>query len=189
MNLIEVREKINEVLAEKRAADIRLAAEKVAFSDSTVNLTDAEDAQELLQHSAALIQQLAHQKIASIVSRCLSVIFDEPYEFKIDFERKRGRTEASLRFVRDGIAIDPVSACGGGVVDVAAFALRLASLLLTRPAKRRVLVMDEPFRFLSQEYRGRMRGLLESLADEMNVQFIMVTHIDELRCGKVIEMS
>ncbi len=50
------------------------------------------------QEAAQQIQEEAHHKIADIVSRSLNAIFDEPYEFKINFVSKRGHTEAELRF-------------------------------------------------------------------------------------------
>ena len=115
-------------------------------------------------------------------------IRDSPYTFQIRFEQRRGRTEATIELERDGIRVDPMTAAGGGVVDVAAFALRLAALVLVQPPARRLLVLDEPFRFVSLEYRHKVRELLTTLADEMRVQFIIVTHQDELRCGKVIEV-
>ena len=123
-----------------------------------------------------------------MVSRCLEAVFDEPYEFHLNFELKRGRTEARLSFVRDGVEVDPLTASGGGVVDVAAFALRLSCLMLAQPPLRRLLVMDEPFKYVSEEYRERIRVLLETLATEMGVQFVMVTHITELKTGTVIEL-
>ncbi len=150
---------------------------------------NSEEAQKILQAVAESVQKIAHDKIANVVSRCLEAVFDEPYKFIIDFERKRGKTEANLTFERDGLSMDPLSASGGGVVDVAAFALRLACLLLTRPPLKRILLLDEPFRFVSNSYRPRIRSLLESLSDEMNVQFIIVTHISALKCGKVIEVE
>jgi DNA repair exonuclease SbcCD ATPase subunit len=85
--------------------------------------------------------------------------------------------------------VDPMAAAGGGVVDVAAFALRLACLMLHRPAVRRTVVLDEPFKFVSADRRGYVRQMLEDLAEELNVQFIMVTHIEELKTGHVIEIS
>ena len=87
----------------------------------------AQDAQETLQHLAQAVQQQAHQKISEVVSFCLSAVFDDPYQFHIVFERKRGRTEAHLRFQRRGLDLDPLTASGGGAVDVAAFALRVAA--------------------------------------------------------------
>lgn len=111
------------------------------------------------------------------------------YQFRIEFGRKRGRTEARLLFVRDGEEIDPISASGGGVVDVTAFALRLACLILTRPAVRRLIVLDEPFKHLSAEYRVRVRSMLEGLAEQMDTQIILVTHSTEFHIGKVVEVG
>ena len=152
------------------------------------HVEDVAEAQELAQQVAQAVQQQAHDQIAEVVSRCLSAVFDEPYTFRIHFERKRGRTEARLSFERDGFEVAPMSASGGGVVDVASFALRLSCLMLNKPALRRVLVMDEPFKYVSEDYRARVRELLETLAQEMSVQFIMVTHINELKCGTVVEL-
>lgn len=147
-------------------------------------------AQEIIQSIAQEIQQQAHDQIASVVSECLSYVFDEPYTFKIYFEKKRGRTEAQLVLLRDGVELrDPMDSTGGGVIDVAAFALRLSCLLLTKPHRRRLLVLDEPFRFLSVEYRGKVKGLLETLSKTHDVQIIMVTHSAELVVGDVIRVD
>ena len=85
--------------------------------------------------------------------------------------------------------VDPMDGSGGGVVDVAAFALRVSCLMLSQPPLRRLLVLDEPFKFVSEGFRGRVRKMLETLADEMKLQIVMVTHIRELETGKIIELS
>lgn len=149
----------------------------------------AEEAQQTIQAIAETVQEAAHDRIAGVVSRCLAAVFDDPYEFRIKFERARGRTEARLTFVRDGMEVSPLEASGGGVVDVAAFALRLSCLMLARPARRRVVVLDEPFRFVSAGYRERVRAMLEGLSKDLDVQFIMVTHIEELAVGHVINVD
>lgn len=149
----------------------------------------AEEAQQIIQAVAETIQEEAHTRIAGVVTKCLATVFDEPYEFKIRFERARGRTEAKLVFTRDGVEVDPMEASGGGAVDVAAFALRLSALLLSRPARRLVVVLDEPFKFVSVQYREGVRAMLEGLSADLGVQFIMVTHIEELHCGTVIRVG
>jgi len=191
MDLTTFRSRVN-----KQRASYRLARDNAKTLNETLERTrteveDAATAQELAQQVAQAIQQQAHDQIAEVVSRCLSAVFDEPYVFRIHFERKRGRTEARLVFEREGMEVDPMTASGGGVVDVAAFALRLSCLILNKPPLRRVLILDEPFRFVSEqgEYQSRVRELLETLAREMGVQFIMVTHINELKAGKVVELG
>jgi DNA repair exonuclease SbcCD ATPase subunit len=166
-----------------------LRREKQALAKADNMVVYCEQAQQLVQEVAQHVQQQVHNRIASVVSRCLKAVFDEPYEFKIHFERKRGRTAARLVFVRDGMEIVPMQGSGGGVLDVAGFALRIACLVLARPKVRRLLVLDEPFKFVSSEYRERVRDLLETLAEEMGIQFVMVTHIPELQTGKIVRVK
>jgi len=151
-------------------------------------LCRTQDAQEILQLLAQAVQQQAHQKISGVVSSCLSAVFDDPYEFRVQFDRKRGRTEASLQFVRQELVVDPLTASGGGIVDVAAFALRAACLMLHRPRLSKIILLDEPFKFVSAQYRENVRTMLEELAKDMGIQIIQVTHIEELETGKVIEL-
>ncbi len=154
------------------------------------HVDDCDEAQQIIQAVAATIQEEAHDRIAGVVTRCLGLVFGEDsYEFKIHFERTRGRTEARLVFAREGVEVGPLDASGGGVVDVAAFALRLACLMLARPAVRRVVVLDEPFRFVSEGYQSSVREMLEMLAKDMDVQFIMVTHNEAYQCGTVIDVQ
>lgn len=184
-----MRSKIDALLSDHRLACREHKNRQTELVAAEDRLHYAEEAVKVVQHVGQTMQQEAHKRIAAIVTRCLSTVFDDPYEFVIEFERKRNRTEAVLLFKRDGVTVDPMTASGGGVVDVASFALRLASLILSKPQRRRLLVLDEPFRFLSSDYHGRVRTMLERMAEEMDVQIIMVTHIEALKCGKVVEVS
>ena len=165
-----------------------LGVQKKSLRKARTLLLDAQEGQRIAQIVASTIQQQAHKKVAKVVSRCLEAVFNEPYEFRIVFEQKRGKTQARLVFTRDGMDIDPMTASGGGVVDVAAFALRLSCLLLNKPPLRKVLVLDEPFRFVSEEYRPAVKELLMKLAKEMRIQFIIVTHMKELETGMIIRL-
>lgn len=165
------------------------AAEEENLDQAKKDVSDCEAAQSLLQECAKRIQSLAHRQIASVVTRCLRTVFGEKaYSFAINFHKARGKTEARLVFVRDGQEINPSDAAGGGVVDVCSFALRLACLLLQRPAKRRLLVLDEPWKHLSAEYRPLMGELLLELCRELQLQVIMVTHSEEFQVGKVVRL-
>lgn len=182
----------------RRSVNTKLSALAVArhrLRDERKGLLQAEDreaalreAQSLAQTVAAAVQEEAHAKLADIVTRSLAAVFDVPYVFKIRFETKRGRTEAVLAFERGGLEVDPMTAAGGGVVDVAAFALRISCLLISRPPLRRLLVVDEPMKMLSKEYSERVRELILMLAQELDIQFIIVTHNPELACGTVIRL-
>ena len=182
------RAKASRALNELAAAESRLQADRSELQERQEHLSAVQEAQQLVQEVAQAVQTYAYQQIAGVVSKCLEAVFEEPYKLRMDFVQKRGRTEVELSFDRDGLQVDPLTASGGGVVDVASFALRLASLLLSKPPLRRLLVLDEPFKFVSAGYRGRVREMLETLAEELGVQILMVTHIEELKTGKVIEL-
>lgn len=183
-----LRGRVDDRLLDLHAARKQYRASSDEWKLAETAALDAEEAQRVCQMVAQAVQQQAHDRIAGVVSRCLEAVFDEPYEFKILFEQKRGRTEASLVFVRGDQTLDPLTASGGGVVDVAAFALRVSCLLLARPALRRVLVLDEPLKFVSEQYRPRARAMIEKLAEDLGIQFIIVTHDEAYKTGKVVEL-
>lgn len=172
--------------AATRTLEIASALEE-AQTQLEVTLT----CQKLIQAISGAIQTEVHGKLIEIVNQCLKTVFgSDAYQFKIDFQLKRGKTEAVMLFTRNGIEVDPLSASGGGVVDVAAFGLRLAALVLMRkPKLRRIVVFDEPFRFVSRNHWPKLVRLIEKLGEELDVQFIIVTHCPELNCGTVIEIT
>ncbi len=188
-NLEPLRRKLVAHAAEHAHATRTAAEERLARKTARRRLRHARQAQALAQRVAAGVQAAAHSQIAAVVSRCLTAVFGpETYQFKIAFEQKRGRTEARLLLTRGGLELDPLDSAGGGVVDVAAFALRLAALVLERPARRRLLCLDEPWKHLSTEYRPALRELVEVLAREMGVQFLLITHSPEFEIGKVVRL-
>lgn len=186
--LTSYRSALNAKLAELAVVDRQVSDERKALRSNRREQQYIREALALAQAVAKRIQEEAHRRVSDIVTRSLAAIFDEPYEFRILFEEKRGRTEARLVFYREGVEFDPMDAAGGGVVDVAAFALRLSCILLSQPPLQRIMVLDEPFRFVSAEYRPRVAALLMSLAKELGCQFIIVTHQEEMRIGKVVEL-
>lgn len=181
---------VNRLKANHGLAVRQVEIEQKAVESAEIAENTAQEAQELAQTLAQAVQQRVHQQVASVVTRCLRAVFgEEAYEFKIQFEQKRGKTEAKLLFERDGMEVNPLQASGGGPVDVAAFALRLAALTLSRPRKRKVLCLDEPFRFVSKEYWNALQEMLLGVSRELGVQLIFVTHEEGLKVGKVIEIS
>jgi DNA repair exonuclease SbcCD ATPase subunit len=146
------------------------------------------EARELIQEAARITEKTAHRQIESVVTTCLQSVFGDEYSFRINFEKKRGRTEAHLKLVKDSEDMDPLSATGGGAVDVLSFALRVTCLILALPRRRRFMVLDEPFKHLSVEYRERVGELLQTLAKDLGIQFLIVTHMPELQIGKVIRL-
>lgn len=182
------RKKLDRLLAERRQLLGQLKTDEAALKDAKDALQAALEAQKNLQALAEGVQQQAHTEIAKVVTRCLqSVGWD--YTFRLIFEQSRGKTTARPAFFRNEYEVDPVEAAGGGPLDVAAFAMRLAALQLKKPARARELYLDEPFKNVHGEhYRQRLADLLPKLSEEMDVRIVMVTGLDWLRIGKVIKL-
>lgn len=189
MNLVKERKRVDALLADRRLTIKAFKKEKAELVILGLSLGHQKEAQVIVQSIAQMIQQKAHERIEGVVSKCLEAVFGDAYGFKIRFERKRGRTEANLILLKDGHEIeDGLNADSGGVVEVAAFALRLACIVLAKPVLKRVVIMDEPFRNLDAGNRENMRILLEELSEDFKVQFILVTHELAFHAGKVIKI-
>jgi DNA repair exonuclease SbcCD ATPase subunit len=157
-----------------------------------INLTSEIEAREtahsVLRTSVEVMQTQVHKFLSKLVTRCLVSVLDDPYTFSIEFQNKKNSMEAHLRFERDGVELEkPKDSIGGGVLDLAAFALRVGAICLS--GNDRVVVMDEGFRFVSEKYREPVREFMEALSHELGFQFIQVTHSEELVTGNVIRVE
>lgn len=141
-----------------------------------------------LDEAALVLQQFGERKqerlqeqIETLVTHGLQQIFGEELSFHI-LHKQQGKL-AAMEFVirsRAGTQIVETSimdARGGGVAAVAGFLLRLLILLL-KPNARPVLLLDETFAQLSEEYEPALAQFLRELVDKTPVQIIMVTHSD-----------
>ena len=151
------------------------------LSDNKNNFNLLIDAQAFLQDVAQKTQSKLKLQIEDIVNLALETCFPNEYEFRIDFNVSRGKTEAELIFLSKltGNKIDPMNASGGGVVDLTSFALRIACYTLQYNINN-VIVLDEPFRFISRDLQDTAGHILKSLSQKLGLQIIMVTHIPEL---------
>lgn len=180
MNLREIRSHIEQSKGQYKEVQSRVKEAEGEIQTLTVDISCSEKAQAIIQKVAQDTQSQLEYHISDIVTMALDTIFDEPYEFKVKFVLKRNKTECELLFIRGEEEVDPLSASGGGVIDVASFALRIALWTLQAPKSRNTIILDEPFKFLSKDLLPRACDLLQELHKKLNLQFIIVTHLDEL---------
>ena len=135
-----------------------------------------EQAREVIREVGLKTQSQLSFHISDITSLALDAVFNDPYTLIAEFVRRRNKTECDLYFERDGNKVDPLSASGGGAVDVAAFALRVASWSMQRPKSRSTLILDEPLRFLSADHQEKASVMIKELSKKLGIQFIIITH-------------
>lgn len=157
-------------VSEERRAESVATAQKLKAT-----LRSQDEARSILQLVARRTQEQLAIHLGGVTTLAMGGVFpDEPYSLRCEFVVRRGRTECDLSFQRGEHAFDPLSESGGGAVDVASFALRVAlwSLAKTRP----VLLLDEPFRFLHGDRQlERASQLLQEVSHRMGLQLIVTT--------------
>lgn len=119
-------------------------------------------------------------KLAGLISRGLSLVFNEPLRFVLETKQRGDMSTMDFKLVQmvgdDELVTDIMGAKGGGVVAVVSFLLRVLILLASKPPLRPVMILDENFAMVSQEYVPNLAKLLRQLVDETGVQIILVTH-------------
>jgi len=191
-DLLQIEKKINEYsgIKQKIKEDLFEVEEKISFERKEAKRI--EDAQMILQQIARETQENIKFHIETIVSLAIATIFGDEYSFKMDFVERRNKTECDL-YLTDSTntRIDPVDACGGGVVDVISFALRPALLNIKLGRKSFVLVLDESFKHLSADLSALASNLLKEISKKTGLQIILVTHNEQLieSADKVFQVS
>lgn len=176
MTLEEISERISRMTGARDVIRDRLQDNKKALKKAKQRAADIEEARAIIQLVAKQTQDQLCWSISEIVTLAQAAVFPDPYEFAVEFEMKRGRTAAKLVFKRGEAELDPMDASGGGPVDVAAFALRVAMWSIRNPRSRPTLVLDEPFKNVSKKHRDKAGEMLKEVSEKLGLQIIMVTH-------------
>lgn len=157
----------------------KLQQERIdSHAKKTAYLVGVEDAAGIVQDVAKKTQENIRGHIETIVELALDTCFPDTYSFLLEFETKHGRTDAGIYLLRNGERIDPMESTGGGVVDILTFALRIACWTLSKTDN--VIILDEPFKFLSAGLRPMAGEILQKISHKLEIQFILVTHDESI---------
>lgn len=176
----QARELLNKYKGQKEQLQQQIEDCSTHIGQKKRELHRHEEALEIVRAVALQTQQQLSYHIGDITSLALNGIFPDPYTLQVEFVQRRNKTECDLYFLRNEEKIDPLSAAGGGAVDIASFALRIASWAMLSPRSRNVIVLDEPFKHLSEDLLPLAGEVLQEISTKMNLQFIIVTHSEEL---------
>ena len=138
----------------------------------------AEEARIILQLAAKKTQEQLEVHFSDLVTKAFKAVLRNPYNFSSKFIERRNKTECDLRFERDGVYYKPKFTTGGGVIDLASFALRIAYWRLEKTAP--VIILDEPMKMVSKNLIPKIAELVKLLSVEFEIQFLIITHIPEL---------
>lgn len=155
----------------------QLEAARIEKEELELLLSNSEKARVVVQKVSSDIQKSIENRIAQTVTLALASVFDDPYEFKIRFVERRNQTECDMLFMKDDNECDPMDSSGGGALDIASLALRMAIWSIKKT--RAIQILDEPMRFLSRDMQYKGSQMIKMLSEKLGIQIIMVSHIPE----------
>lgn len=157
----------------QRAVDEKLEAEgQIGIFDKV---------QILLQKTSEYARQQAKDRIESVVSEALNVVFGGSHNFVIDLGIRAGQPVTDY-YLNDGTTFTklekPDYDRGGGKVDIIALALRLA--IGEMEGIQGPLFLDEVGKHVSKEYAPNVAYFLKQYSTQFNRQIILITHNADL---------
>ncbi len=191
MTTQNLRNKLEQQKGQRSQIENNLTSLRTEVKGIDKQLVLHEKAREIVRDVGIRTQQQLQFHISDITSLALEAVFNDPYELKVEFVQRRNKTECDLLFVRDNLVIDPIGASGVGAIDIAAFALRIASWSMQRPHTRNTIILDEPFKHLSVDLQDRASAMIKEISDKLGIQFIVITHDPTLAsyADRVFEVS
>lgn len=175
MDISKLRQSLerNKGKRDQISQDLILAKSKEKYWKNEIKTS--EDAKIIINLIAQKTQKKLEYRLCELVTLAMNSIFEDPYELKVDFVPRRGKTECDISFSKNQKPYNPFSS-GGGTVNVACFALIIAVFSLSRPKTRNFLLLDEPFaRLKGEEPNKRAIQVVKEISDEVGVQIIMVS--------------
>jgi DNA repair exonuclease SbcCD ATPase subunit len=185
-NLTAKLKQLEANLISKKAVRDRLNKDLISLSTKAtvvdIAIVDHTEAATVLQKISQSQQAFLQGKLESLVSYALTTIFGKTYQFQAVFDVRGNQTELSFKVAdENGNFQDLKRSHGGGLISVVAFLLRVIVLLSVGSEYRRLLVLDEPFVQLSEEYLPAFTGFLKDFTKQADLQIVMITHNEELR--------
>ena len=186
MNLNDIRTIIDNKKGQLSHINKQIDKAKKQIDIDEDNLIYAQEAQLILQIVARETQESLEYRLNELVSLAQLAIFqDDAYNLAIEFEIKRGKTEAKPMFEKDGKKRRPMFGTGFGAIDTAALVLRptLWALEVDNKKKRNTFIYDEPIRHLNdptQKLHRRAADMIKNISKQLNIQIIIVTQNNTL---------
>ena len=179
MNTEQLKSKFIAYKTELRLTLNSLETKEAEYNSLKMYNENLSKARILVANAGQHTQTYLKDYIESMVTTGLKAVFEEDYQFVIDFDIKRNKPEAKISLRVHGDEVDPSNSVGGGVLDVASFALRVVLWSIENPKSSNVIILDEPFKFLHGKIENAMK-MVKDLSKKLNIQFILVSQIPEI---------
>jgi DNA repair exonuclease SbcCD ATPase subunit len=136
-------------------------------------------AQVVLNEFSKISQEQFKEKIESLVTMVIQSVFDRPFTFHLEFEKKRSKVECVPIIKENGNEFSPKHDMGGGILDLIGFAFRVVLWSIESPRSRNIFILDESF-IWTGSLITRVGHALKILSQKLKIQIILVSHENDL---------
>lgn len=135
-----------------------------------------------------ILQELGekHQKdfievVERLATSAINSVFDDKdYKFRLDIQKKRNKLEIEPIIEENGQYIG-IKDMGNGILPIIGFALRVILWNILSKKTRPIFFLDEPIKgSLGGELLKRAFQVFKDIADELEIQLIIITHYREM---------
>lgn len=116
------------------------------------------------------------------VTFALKSIYQADYRFQLEFTQRGnlGELNFKLKSPENEGYLDLEDCAAGGSFDIVSLALRFVLLQVMSPRVEGFILLDEPTKQLSRNYRTAEYAFYQAMAEKLNRQLIIITHSEEL---------
>lgn len=177
LDLKKYRSKLDMLKGQKESIVNNIEAKETQLKELLLERDASIEARTHIQQVAKNTLQKLKVKLEEIVTLALqTIITDQEYSLDANFYIKNNRPQCELSFLKMGEKTNPMDDEGYGAVNIAAFALRISLWNISNPKTDSVLIIDEPFKDLSEDYIDDAFAFMKEISHKLGIQIICVTH-------------
>ena len=188
-NLKKINNRIARANTERSLNRLQLKECKQKIKNTEAEIATIENCTRVIVSVVKEEQHKLKTKVEELMNSIVTSLFEkEDYNFVL-LEQTRGDLVEFRPAILDSDKneYDPEDELGGSIVDLIGLAWKVICLCLERPAKRRILIADEPFRFIGKSLLPKIGDMLNNISSKLGIQIIINTHEDDLVfCGNKV---
>lgn len=169
-----------QLAAERDAATLMLQQAQARHGEASDLVGQLAQVEQFFNVLADEKRALLETRVQRLVDHGIKFVFGPQYSFQVRSELAGKQIKTRFYVTESDLELNIVDAAGGGIADVVSFLLRIVMLLLRRPVQRRVLILDEGFKWVSAGHMPQLTQLITELSTTLGLSLIMVTHRPEL---------
>lgn len=180
MDLQQLTQKYEQHATELRLAKVNASSYRADAAVAKAAIKRIDESIFYINEAAKLTQDQIKEQVESLVTAAMDMVFDEHYDFKLQFNRVGNRLDCRVVLMDgDREMDDPEFDVGGSRVDTISIALRIVIWSLEEDQPRGIFVLDEPFTSLgSSHLLDRTLEMIQRLSKELGIQILLITHIE-----------